>query len=323
MSHRAKTKGRPGGFTLQELVAVLVILVVVLAVLAPVLAQARQEARTNQGLSVLRGIGVATAAYTASNGDLLPKPWTQMGAFASAGLPPMTRRFITDAAATYNPADPEHGGMSRLYADELIDGGYADTSSFADPMAGQWFLRAVNPTENEAVPVSQQWPTAPVISYLATSFPELSSMQEKYGSRSLRHIPQSLVVSPSESMWVMDGYVANSPPQAVPWGYLHQYRTQDGAGLTEGPMVGPKAGFVNSLFFDGHAELRQRDWCLMRVGDPGIATLKDRFWPDPAVARIKPKFWDFVHANPLGQAQNDRSHTVRIDSAHRVDDRVW
>ena len=72
----AKAWSRRGGFTLLELLAVMVIVAILAALLLPVLAQAQRQGDSVRCVAQLGKIGTAIAAYAGDHDGLLPGPLT-------------------------------------------------------------------------------------------------------------------------------------------------------------------------------------------------------------------------------------------------------
>ena len=72
----ARSQARRGGFTLLELLVVMVIVAILAALLLPVLAQAQRQADSTACVSQLGKIGTAIAAYAGDHDGLLPGPLT-------------------------------------------------------------------------------------------------------------------------------------------------------------------------------------------------------------------------------------------------------
>jgi prepilin-type N-terminal cleavage/methylation domain-containing protein len=312
-------------FTLVELLVVIAIIGLLVSLLLPALGKARDQAGIIGGLANLRSISQATHIYITDNRQLLPIPWTDSALYTNS------RRFMANAAGTWSAPSPglnNGGGLYHTYADELIDGNYIQITGFADKHRPQLYDGG-SPVARRLV--KETYPDAPQLCYLATSFPSISSMNIRYGgtpsgstggfsangaayTNNPQHIPFALVRYPSESMWVMDGYFGNTPPMAVPYGYLSSYR--------DTTVGGAAPGHFCATFFDAHAELIYRPEALSRVGDPGITTNNDRFFPDPIAApNYRRRFWDFVHDDPKGN--NPLATHQFFDNNHTVSEKTW
>ena len=107
----AKSRSRRDGFTLLELLAVMVIVAILAALLLPVLAQAQRQADSVRCVAQLGKIGTAIAAYAGDHDGLLPGPLTMK---QSAAFDETTRGSLARLLENYlGGASTSAGGGGR------------------------------------------------------------------------------------------------------------------------------------------------------------------------------------------------------------------
>lgn len=125
--HPGRTDGKRVGFTLIEVLIVIVIIGLLAGLLFPVFAKARQRARETTCISHLRQIGQAAQMYMADHNGRLPShnPYGRLQ--WRKGLPQESARWVTKG---YHEEPLENYGVTRdilrcpSYGGESMQGGY-------------------------------------------------------------------------------------------------------------------------------------------------------------------------------------------------------
>ncbi len=231
------------GFTLIELLTVIAIIGILAAILIPVVSTVRERARTAQGVSNLRQIGLGINLYSSENEERFP-PWRD--------VPAATRD-------NPNPPEPRWQGVVAPYAGVTFPG---EQEGFDFRNSDSIFI-----CPNSKHPVLV--PDGSTYSVNIDLFPE-TGPDTNTGSRNPNRMTNLL--RPSQVIMVADGYEAGND-----WGANSTFWGNMGGGSLDEPIPDQEAdGYIayrqgnaaNVLFVDGHVRTMREGTILNRHVQP-------------------------------------------------------
>lgn len=222
-----------GGFSLVELLAVVVIILILLALLAPITGLMKQRAESAKCLSNLRQIMLATNVYTAEHDGYYPSPWRWVWSDRDPGL------WVDWAEANTIPDGT------------IWKGNYiTNKQTYLCPAFSRVY--GLNPAFSHLTP------------YVGYSMNEFMASEENLGGETWagkKKLKRAQIEKPGEL-----GVFGDEGPVLLPWSRYVINNLCMGVGTASTPvdslaafhnMPGndPTKGKANAAFADGHAEL--------------------------------------------------------------------
>jgi prepilin-type N-terminal cleavage/methylation domain-containing protein/prepilin-type processing-associated H-X9-DG protein len=223
---------RKRGFTLIELLTVIAIIGILAAILIPVVGGVRTRAKTTQGLSNLRQLGVAVNMYASENKERFP-PW---------------RQVTQPTRENPNPPEPRWQVLLARYTNTV----------FPEAQAGADYrnLKMIHICPNSLLPVTGR--ESSTYSVNIDLFPETNDEnRQKHTLGTAQPLTQLIMIADGVQVPAYEGG-ANSTFWASAQGYGGDLAAFIPTNEGNGSIAYRQNGSANVLFVDGHVKTMKK-----------------------------------------------------------------